>query len=190
MPVFQDNAGRDWLIQLDGLTLKDLRDTHKIDLADVGGADWVKIETDPATLTVAVCFLCGEQAKSKALTAKQLAQSLDGAALESALSALWESAKLFFPPKLLSALLQHCSQRRQAAEQWASLEPVMALLNRPEMPAAMRDAVMAAIGEMIQTMKTTASPPSAESPSVTGLADTQSPPATSLPDSAVSTLAG
>src|SRR5687768_2275553 len=104
MSTFKDSAGREWHIRFDGLLLADLRQQHQINLADLTGADYLALDRDPSVLTVAVAHLVRDQLTAAKVTREQFAAALVGQSLDDALEALWEAAKVFFPPKRLSAL--------------------------------------------------------------------------------------
>ena len=184
MPTFTDDNKREWSIRFDGVLLGELRDATGIDLADVGGESWVKLETDQSSLTKAVCFLCREQLAAKGLTERQLSESLSGESAESALQALWGAAKVFFRPKLLSVLQSAYSQRMEAQEQWNQLRPMLTMLNQPEMPEAMLAAIWEQLTTTMEGMAAIGSQPSSGNPSATGPAPAPSKPATALPASA------
>lgn len=168
MPSFSDTTGREWTVKFDGLLLSALRAEHKIDLADVSGDTYARLERDDALLTVAVCFLCREQLKAAQLTQQHLASALHGEALESAMQAVWGAAKVFFRPRLWSALESACRQHRESLEKWEALRPAMLMLNQPDMPAAMREAVMETLGSLMQGMSASDSESSAEKTSAGG----------------------
>src|SRR5436190_22887357 len=111
MPVFKDTNSREWSIRFDGVLLKELREAHKINLADIGGASYALLHNDPSALTTAVCFLCADQLETAKLTPKQLAIALYGEAIDDAWAAIWEAAKVFFPPRLLSVLQLRFAQQ-------------------------------------------------------------------------------
>ena len=177
MPSFKDSSGREWHIKFDGLLLADLRQAHDINLADIAGADYLLIERDSSVLTVAVCHLCKGQLKAAGLSREQLAAALVGQALDDALAAVWEAAKLFFPPKRLSALV---SGYESIKGQWEAMGQTLLVLGLPGIPPQIGDALTKA---MLQGMAGTASQPSAASPSATGPAASPSNAATGLPDS-------
>jgi hypothetical protein len=189
MPTFKDNKDRPWSINFDGLLLSDLRNERKIDLADVSGDTYAKLETDPAMLTVAVCFLCGEQLKEHKLTDRSFAASLTGEALSDAMTAIWSAAKLFFPPKLLSALQSNYDQQQQAMQTWEALRPMMRILSQPDMPPPMRQVVMDMVSQMMQGKSATDLLALAKTQSATGQEAMPSTPASLSPDSAESTRA-
>lgn len=166
---------RDWSIRFDGLLLDELRSAHGIDLADVTGETYVKLESDQATLTKAVCFLCREQLEQHKLDARALAGSLVGETAEAALQAIWGAAKVFFRPKLWSVLESACAQRKMMAELRPLLETIETL------PAGMREAAMDQL-----TAKLSGSLPASQEPSsASGPAVTPSTPAIDSLDSAV-----
>lgn len=178
MPSSFTALNRDWLIRFDGLLLADLRDTHGLDLANIGGGAWLKMELDQSALTTAVCFLCREQLG--AVTVKQLAESLCSETAEQALQAMWGAAKVFFRPKLWSALESACAQRRQVAELMEQLAPLAALTDNQNTPQELRDSVMGQMTLMMEAMLGS-SPASEESPSATGQAVSLSKPAFNSP---------
>jgi len=180
MPAFNDNSGHDWNIRFDGVTLGELRDTHGIDLADITGETYLKLETDQATLTKAVCFLCSDQLAGNAVTATQLANLLCGEVAEAAMQAIWGAAKVFFRPKLWCALDCAYKTRKTMADQWAEMAPAMAMLNQPDLPAAMREAVMESLAMRMNDLSGS-SPASEESPSATGQDATLSTPVIASP---------
>lgn len=169
MPTFTA-LNRDWSIRFDGLLLGELRDATDIDLADVGGESWLKMETDQAALTRAVCFLCREQLTAASMTAKQLADALCGETAEAAYQALWGATKVFFRPKLMSVLESALSQQRTLAE----VRPMLAMMD--SLPSGMREAAMEEL-----TRKLGGSESCKEQPSASGQAATLSTLATATP---------
>jgi hypothetical protein len=184
MPQFKDANDREWNIRLDGLLIKDLKEAHKIDLADVSGETYARLHRDPSLLTVAVCFLCDAQAKAQALTPTQVASGMTGEAIDRAWDAVWGAAKVFFPPRLLSALQSRFEVQNQMMDQWATLQPLLAVLSKPEVPEAMRNVAMGELAKMMRTMSGTNSEASTTSESATGPADVQLKPATDSPATA------
>lgn len=126
---------REYLIKFDGLLLLDLREAHGIDLADVSGETYARLQLDQALLTRAVAFLCGEQLKAAGLTERQFSAGLTGEAAEKALGAVWGAARSFFRPSLLSAL-ESAYSRRIAMEQ---IKPLLTLLSDQSLPAGIRE---------------------------------------------------
>jgi hypothetical protein len=113
-----------------------------------------------------------------------LADALTGQAAEDALQAIWGAAKVFFRPKLWSALQSAYKQRQETAEQWEQIRPMMALLNDPMMPEAIRATVTEQLATMMLSMSSTDSQTSEEHSSATGPVVNQSKPATASQASA------
>lgn len=180
MPAFNDNAGRDWIIRFDGVTLGELRDSLGIDLADITGETYLKLETDQASLVRVICFLCRDQLAGNAVTPAQLSNLLCGEVAEAAMQAIWGAAKVFFRPKLLSALECAYKTRKAMADQWAEMAPAMAMLNQPDLPEAMRAAVMESLAMRMNALSGN-SQASEESQSATGPAATLSTPVIASP---------
>jgi hypothetical protein len=125
MPTFHDTAGREWSIKFDGLLLRELRDEHKINLADLGGVDYARIEADAAALVESLCCLCGEQIKAAGLTSRQFAAAITGDALDAGLQAIWEAAQQFFPLGKWSVLESNYAQQVEMRQALAMLPPNM-----------------------------------------------------------------
>jgi hypothetical protein len=105
--------------------------------------------------------ICKEQIEERKLTPKQFAKLICGDVAERAIEAVGGAARLFFRPSRWSEIQSRCEKRREADGTYQDLLPMLALLNRPDMPAAMREAVMSVIGDQIE--KVTSSRTSAES---------------------------
>lgn len=188
MPSFNDNAGHDWLIKFDGISLSDLKDAHGISLQDVGGQSYVDLEMDQSILTKVVCFLCREQAERDGVKQNQLCNLLVGDVAENALQAIWGAAKLFFRPRLWSALRSAYERRMEAAKMLDALLPLLSVLNKPEVPNSVREAAMSQLAMALENMSTN-SPQSSESQSAGGQAEIPSKPVIESQEYAESTRA-
>jgi hypothetical protein len=172
MPTFKDVTGKEWSIKFDGLLLADLKQEHGINLADVSGGDYLNLELDSSALTVAVCHLVRGQLG--ATSREQFAGNLVGESLEQAMEAVWGAAKVFFPPKKLSALQSNYSKLKA---QWEPLSEALALVNLTGMPQEVKDS----LGDAIKMGAATLSRQSAVSPSASGPAANPSNAATASP---------
>jgi len=186
MPAFKDSHDRQWTVSLDGITLKELRDAHKIDLSDVVDSVYSQLKRDPALLTVAVAYLCSDQIRDANLTPKKFAAGINGIVIDDAFNALWGAAKLFFPPSLWSVLSMRLEHEEKTQAEWVKMKPWVAMLNQPEVPTEIKEQIFAMLGNALPSFDSS-SP--MESPSATGQGDTPPSAATSLPDSAESTRA-
>lgn len=140
--TFKDADGRSWSLRFDGLLLSDLRTQHGINLADLSGGDYLRAEQDSSVLVTALCLLLRDACKAAKVTREQLSASLTGEALDEALAALWEAAKVFFPAKRWSALQSNYSQ---LSSQWQAMGQAMALLAQPGVPPALVETLTTAI---------------------------------------------
>lgn len=182
---FSDGGGHVWNIRFDGLTLAVLRDALGINLADVTGNAFFRLETDQSELTRVVCFLLREQLAAQQVTDKQLANLLVGEVAEAAMAALWGAATNFFRPKLLSAVESACKQRCQ----WQEIAPALAMLNQPDLPDSLRLAMLEQLGLKMTGMASGDSPASADAPFASGQAASPSPVASAGPAPAESARA-
>lgn len=165
MPVFQDANNREWSIRFDGLTLSRMRDDLKINLADVSGNDYSRIEGDEGELVRVLAYLCQKQIESQKITKEQFSEAMCGEALENAMQAIWGAAKLFFPPKRLSVLHTNSEKHRTSREHWETMAAERAMLD--QIPKAMQEGVMLAIAEKMETLVGD-SPPSGETSTASG----------------------
>lgn len=185
MPSFKDSHGREWQVSLDGITLKELRDAHKIDLSDVVGSVYSQLKGDPASLTVALSHICADQIRAADLTPKKFAAAVNGVVLDDAFKALWRAAELFFPPSLWSVLSTRFSQEEQLRDARVQMKPMLEMLSQPEVPSELREQAWVAIAKMLPSDLSSLT----DLPGAIGLAGTPSNAATNSPDSAESTRA-
>lgn len=174
MATFRDNTNRSWRVELDAFVLGELRDECQIDLADVSAAGYFALDTDVVSLVRALQVLCREQIQEATLSPRDFARLIAGEAIVRARGAVRGAAASFFPPDEWSSIHSRWQQRVEAAATWHSIAPMMSLLNRPDMPARMRDAVMDVVGSELSTLATTVSPTSTASPFASGPAATPS----------------
>lgn len=164
MTEFRDATSQSWLVDIDGLTLAELREKAGVDIVQDG---LYAIEEREDVLTKALLILCREQIDSRNLTDRQFAKRIAGPIVDLALTAVRGAAEVFFPPRRWSEIQSRSEKKREADETFRDLLPMLEMLNRPQMPEAMREAVMAAIAAKIETA--TSSEHSTESPSASGL---------------------
>jgi hypothetical protein len=185
--VFKDVMGRQWIVELDGLVMARVRDEAKIDLADLSGNGYLRVETDTPSLVAALQVICRQQIKDKGLDAETFARGIKKDALTESAAAVVDAAADFFPTKIWSAVLSRLETSRQMKSQTMSMSPLLTILDDPGMPERMKDAVMDAIGELIRTAgANTALGPSTEKPSAGGPAATLFTPASDSLESAES----
>lgn len=177
MPTFKDLAGREWTIRFDGLLLDELRTERGIDLTDLIGSVYVTLEHDAALLTRALCFLCRDEIEKASLTPRQFAANIAGAVLDSAFAAILQAAQDFFPPRQWSGMHSRYCQQTTMLGEWVQAQPILAVLNRPEVSPSLREAMLRELASSLRpatTPTTTASSNSAAAESATGRAVTRS----------------
>lgn len=179
---FKDNAGHTWNVELDGLLLGELREKAKIDIVQDG---LYAIEEREDVLTKALLILCREQRESLKLSEKDFSRLIVGEVQTLAIDAVRGAAGLFFRPNKWSEIQLRSQARREADEQYRAIQPMLAQLNRPDMPESMREAVMSVIGNQIEAV--ISSQQSEKNPSVHGQDANQQNTAGALQGSSEST---
>jgi hypothetical protein len=186
MTTFRDATDRPWRVEIDAFVLGQLRDECQIDLADVSAAGYVALELDVVSLVRALQVICREQLAAAKVSPRDFAKVIAGEAIDRACEAVRGAAADFFPPARWSKIRSRWTQRLEAAATWETIQPMMALLNRPDVPAQFRDAVMEVVGGQLTTLVATDSPPSTASPSASGPAEIPPSTASTSPASSVS----
>lgn len=164
MPEFKDATGLTWNVELDGLLLADLREKAGVDIVQEG---LYAIEEREDTLTKALLVVCRDQINERKLTDRQFARAVAGSAADASLVAFRGAAELFFRPSRWLEIQSRSEAKKEADETYRSLAPMLSILNRPDMPESMREAVMAVITNRIEAA--TSSESSEPSTSVSGL---------------------
>lgn len=164
MPEFKDATGLTWNVDLDGLLLADLREKAGVDIVQEG---LYAIEEREDTLTKALLVVCRDQISERKWTDRQFAKAVAGSAAESSLVAFRGAAELFFRPSRWSEIQSRSEAKKEADDTFRKLAPMLAILNRPDMPESMREAVMQVIASKIEAV--TSSENSAPPASASGL---------------------
>ena len=191
MASFTDVMGRSWQVELDGPLMGEVRDIAKVDLADLSGTGYLKIENDAPSLVAALKILCRAQitAANPAVTIEQFARAIRKDTLTKAAEAVIAAAADFFPTSKWSETLSRCESARKMRTDLAPVIPMLSVLDEPGMPSRLKDAVMEAIGEHVRQLGgSSAGAQSLVAASVTGLTEIPSTPATDSPASAGSAL--
>jgi hypothetical protein len=126
-------------------------------------------------------FLLREQARSERIAPSTLAAALVGDCLEGAMQAIWGAAKVFFRASLWSELQTNYRQHQEAGQKWGEIRPMLLILNQPDIPTALKDAVMEVLGQSLSGRATSELLSSTSEPSASGPDATPSPPATDSP---------
>lgn len=183
MAKFTDVAGRDWTIEFDGFLLDDIREETGIDLADLSAGGLFKIDQHMPSLIKVLAVCCQDEIKERNLSPREFARAIKGNVLRSALEAVLKAIESFFPPSSWSGIRSRLDQQREFSRQWSQVQPLLNRLNAPDMPEAMRTAVMQSLAEMMGSID---SPELDELMFAGGQAPTPSTPASDSPVSAES----
>lgn len=159
MSTFNDSMGQSWTVEFDGLLLDDVYQATGIDLADLSAGGLAAIEQDAKKLVKVLLVLCEPKDIDERTFSKRIVRDVIPGAIEAIVSA----AANFFPPKQWSEIQSRLDQQREFDQNWAKIRPIVAKLNDPDMPAALREAVMGALTEAMGEM----------TPDTTSPADTQ-----------------
>lgn len=151
MAEFSDIMGRKWTVELDAELMGEVRDVAKVDLADVGGNGYLKIESDPPSLVAVLKILCRESIKSAGITPNIFGKAIRKDAITNAAAAVFVAAADFFPTKAWSEIQSRLTNTREMKTSLASLTPILTMLDEPGIPQRLKDAVMSAIGEQLRT---------------------------------------
>lgn len=140
MPSFKDANQQEWLLSLDAPTIKAVRsECDGLDLADVEGRSFAKMQNDPCLLVDVLWIMCRKQASDKGISDEQFGRALVGDSLESATTAMLESIADFFPSQrreILRAVVEKEKTLRQQGMQIA-----LSKINDPTLEAEILKAV-------------------------------------------------
>ena len=148
MPIFRDNLKREWSLDFDGLLLAKVRDECGINLANVAGADYVRIKSDNADMTRAMCVLLSDQLRERNVTEREFARTLNGV-WDEAWAAIWSAAKLFFSLSQWSDLERNLTKHLEMTTEITASAPLMAVLN--QIPPAMQAGFVQGMMEQFKT---------------------------------------
>ena len=183
MASFSDGTST-WVVEFDGLVLAEIKTKAGVDIVQDG---LFQIEQREDVLTNALLVLCREQIDSAKLTDKQFAKRIIGEVAAKAVEAVGGAARDFFRPSRWSEIQSRSESRREHEEMYQSLRPMLAMLERPEIPQSFRQAVMDAIAAKIEAASS--SQPLPVNPSVSGPDATPQNAASDTPDSSESVRA-
>jgi hypothetical protein len=94
---FKDSHGRAWLVQVTVGTVSDVRAALGVDLVDVGGEIFQRLQNDPILLCDVLYLVCKEQADAQAISDVDFGRAMGGDAIDEATDALLEALINFFP---------------------------------------------------------------------------------------------
>lgn len=160
---FKDSLSVDWTVELDGLSLGELREKCGVDIVQDG---LFAIEQTEETLTKVLLVLCRDQMTERNVDSKKFSKAVRSDSLTLALAAVERAATDFFPAKRWSEIQSRWEVKREHQNLYESIRAMMDLLDRPGVPSSLKEAVNVALNEKLQT--TLSSSNAAENQSVSG----------------------
>lgn len=139
MAKFTDNEGRDWIVRVDVGTVKRVRATLDIDLADMTGETAERLADDPVALVDVLYLVCRDQVADRKLSDEDFGRGLMGDPIDDASAALLEAIADFFPARK-RALLQKVLAKTAKARARA-MEMSTAKLDDPDLDRKINEAM-------------------------------------------------
>lgn len=135
MTSFRDNAGREWLLEINSYFAKLVKARTGVNIGrflDDGLKPLVEFLSDPITFVDVLFVLVSEQAEKRGVTDEQFGRALGGDAAEAAVKAFTEAFELFCQPrqrKMIRALAAKGemvaeAQTELALKALADLDPI------------------------------------------------------------------
>jgi len=142
--TFKDCNGKEWKLADIGVDeIESVRIQLHLDLADITGDVFTRIENDPVLLRNVLTVLCS-------CDPTELSKGLKRDGISRAIEAVRGAVEDFFPPNKWSDLQSNLSQRKAADDQFAAMKPALQMLNHPDFPQDVHQGVMEALRQMIQ----------------------------------------
>lgn len=105
MAVFKTSDGRDWIVRLDAMKIRDVRESCDVDL---GTLDFAKVAerlgSDPVLLADVLWALCQDAAAKGSIQKQQFYEGLVGDAIDDAARALLQARADFSPARTRSLI--------------------------------------------------------------------------------------
>lgn len=139
MPQFKDVNGREWLVTLDGPTIRQVRKEVGIDLAATDGSASERLYNDPVVLVDALWVVCRAQASKAGVTSEQFGCALVGDPIDDATKALIDGINDFFPSRRREAMKALTARMTETRE--GGMEDALATLLDPELAQQIRGAM-------------------------------------------------
>ena len=164
MPTFKDANGKEWIVALDGPTIREVRKAVGVDLAATDGRAADQLYNDPVVLVDSLWIVCRSQANAAGITGEQFGRALVGDPIDSATDALIEAINDFFPKRRREAMKTLTARMKETRE--AGMEDALATLTDPELGQQIRGAmkvkaqteIQKLLSELTQSNSATKSP--------------------------------
>lgn len=170
MQSFKDGNGKEWIVSLDGPTIREVRKLVGIDLAATDGSASERLYNDPVVLVDSLWVVCRKQAGTAGVTSEQFGAALVGDPIDDATKALIEAINDFFPKRRREAMQALTARMTETRE--AGMEDALEILLDPQTKEQIRGAMKVKAQTEIQNLlnELTQSPSATKSPGQSGSA--------------------
>lgn len=161
MTTFKDESGSEWLIQIDAPTIKRVRQECGVDLADITGQVFQRLDDDAVLLVDVLWVVCREQATARDVNDEAFGRLLVGDPIASASSALGEAIIGFFPP-MRRSLMQALAAKNQTMRRKATniaLEKIADQATEKQLLEAMTNRITEELNQALIRLKSASSSP-------------------------------
>lgn len=115
MATFEDKQGRTWRVELDAMTIEDIRDTCEIDLVDLKSDPILQLRNNPRKLVDSIYMLCEDRAKELEIDQRSFAKAMPSPP-DPMIEAMKEAIVNFFPSGRASFVREVFSKSEAMAE--------------------------------------------------------------------------
>ena len=160
MATFKTGDNRDWVVRLDAMKIRDVRESYDIDL---GALDFSKVAerlgSDPVLLAEVIWGLCREQAERLEVTQRQFFEGLVGDAIDDAARALLQARADFSPARTRSLIQRQIETSDRIRERMATAAMEKLETSEARLEAAMMARLQAEMEEALTRFESASSLP-------------------------------
>lgn len=160
MATFKTGDNRDWVVRLDAMKIRDVREAYDIDL---GSLDFSKVAerlgADPVLLAEVIWGLCREQAEKSDITQRQFFEGLVGDAIDDAARALLQARADFSPARTRSLIQRQIETSDRIREKMATAAMAKLESSEERLEAAMMARLQAEMEEALTRFESASSSP-------------------------------
>lgn len=158
MKTFNDNAARNWTVQVNVDAIKRVRDLAQVNLLEVvEGKLLERLISDPILLCDVIYCLCKPEADAKNISDVEFGRAMAGDAIDGATTALLEELVDFFPQAKRRVLAKALAKLQKL--QTAALAAVETRLDSPELDRQMALRLAQLENSSGSALESSASPP-------------------------------
>lgn len=155
MRAFKDSQGREWFLNVNTGTVKNVRAARDVDLLDTTGEVYERLADDPVLLVDVLWLLCQEQAQKVGLTDAQFGEGLVGDAIEDATTALMGAIADFTPSRKRAVVLKGAELMTRVRQK--GTEIALGKIGDPELEKKLLSMMEAEMDEQLRQLLTRSS---------------------------------